>query len=90
MTGDTPDTHARLLADPALFAPTPESWRRIAEAAGRRTGAALSAQTALWVAIELCLERFWYQPYQGDHLRDAAGFLVVLANLVESTRDPRS
>lgn len=90
MTIDTPDTHARLLADPALFAPTPESWRRIAGAVGRRTGAALSPETALWVAVELCLERHWYQPYQGDHLRDAAGFLVVLANLIESTRETGS
>lgn len=90
MNDYVPDPHERLLADPARFTPHPESWNGIAARASNRVGVSLRAETALWVAIELSLERYWHQPQETNHLRDAASFLAVLAHHVDSSREQRT
>lgn len=58
-----------------------ESWRRIAGAVSRRTGAYVDPEAALWVLIEMKLERDRHSPDNPDHLRDAIGYLGILGQL---------
>ena len=58
-----------------------ESWRRIAGAVSRRTGTYVSPEVALWVLIEMKLERYRHSPENPDHLRDAIGYLGILGQL---------
>lgn len=75
------EAHELLLARQDRYGDMVESWRRIAEAASRRVGVELTAEAALWVLIEMKLERQRHSPENPDHLRDAVGYLGILAQV---------
>ncbi len=75
------EAHELLLAREEVYGDMVDSWRRIAEEVSRRTGDYVSAETALWVLIEMKLERFRHSPENADHLRDATGYLAILAKV---------
>ena len=78
------EAHELLLARQESYGDMIDSWRRIAEAASRRTGACVTAETALWVLVEMKLERLRHSPENPDHLRDAAAYLAILAQVQAS------
>ena len=81
------EAHELLLARQGSYGDMIDSWRRIAEAVSQRTGTFVSTETALWVLIEMKLERHRHSPEDPDHLRDAVGYLGILAQ-VEAASDP--
>lgn len=84
------EAHELLLAREEVYGDMVNSWRRIAEEVSRRTGDWVSAETALWVLIEMKLERFRHSPENADHLRDAAGYLAILAKVQAAEEAERS
>ena len=80
------EAHELLLARQESYGDMVDSWRRIADAASRRTGTYVSADVALWVLVEMKLERFRHSPEDADHLRDAAGYLAILAQIQAAER----
>lgn len=76
--------HELLLARQGSYGDMVDSWRRIAEAASRRTKSTISAEAALWVLIEMKLERLRHSPENPDHLRDAVAYLGILAQAHEA------
>ena len=75
------EAHELLLAREEVYGDMVDSWRRIAEEVSRRTGGYVSAETALWVLIEMKLERFRHSSENADHLRDAVGYLAILSKV---------
>lgn len=75
------EAHELLLAREEVYGDMIDSWRRIAEEVSRRTGDYVSAETALWVLIEMKLERLRHSPENADHLRDAIGYLAILSRV---------
>lgn len=75
------EAHELLLARQDSYGDMVESWRQIAQTASRRAGIELTAEAALWVLIEMKLERQRHSPSNADHLRDAAGYLAILAQV---------
>lgn len=75
------EAHELLLAREEVYGDMVDSWRRIAEEVSRRTGDYVSVETALWVLVEMKLERHRHSPENPDHLRDAVGYLAILAKV---------
>lgn len=75
------EAHELLLARQDVYGDMVDAWRRIAEAASRRAGQTVSTSTALWVLVEMKLERLRHSPEDPDHLRDAVAYLGILARV---------
>ncbi len=75
------EAHELLIARQGSYGDMIDSWRRIAEAVSQRTGTFVTTETALWVLIEMKLERHRHSPEDSDHLRDAVGYLGILAQV---------
>lgn len=80
------EAHELLLARQESYGDMVDSWRRIADAVSRRTGAYVSADVALWVLVEMKLERFRHSPEDPKHLRGANGYLAILAQVQAAER----
>lgn len=81
------EAHDLLAARQEGYGDMVASWRRIADAVTRRRGVPVSAETALWVLIEMKLERYRNSPENPDHLRDAIGYLGILGKVRDDDAD---
>lgn len=75
------EAHERLLARQETHGDAVNVWRRVAEAVSRRTAIPVTAEVALWVAVEAKLEHFRMSPEDPTHLRGALGYLAILSQL---------
>ncbi|MEZ6187927.1 MAG: DUF6378 domain-containing protein [Planctomycetota bacterium] len=90
MTTLCQQAHELITARQESYGDMVTSWRRIAQAASRRTGLELTAEDALWVAIEMKLRRDQHSPENPDHLRDAIGYLGILGQLRAESTAPQT
>tara|TARA_B100000965_G_scaffold378076_1_gene372650 strand:- start:63 stop:368 length:306 start_codon:yes stop_codon:yes gene_type:complete len=84
------EAHELLMAREGAYGEMLASWKRISGAVSRRTGAYMSPETALWVLIEMKLERDRHSPENPDHLRDAIGYLGILGQVRAEQASVRS
>jgi hypothetical protein len=75
------EAHERLQAREAAEGDAIDLVRRVADAVSRRTGSTVTAEIALWIQVELALERHGRRPAEGEHLREAVANLSLLARL---------
>src|SRR5689334_3306977 len=73
--------HELLLAMEESYGDLVNHWRRIADAVSRRTGTTVTAETALWVLVEMHLERLRRSTVDPGHLRGAVTHLAILAQV---------